>query len=643
MVLDRCSQGGAGDPFERIESVMDLLPVGIMLIAGHPVSDARVGRCNAACARMLGAAPEVGTRASDVPYAYFRKDRSESLPYAEWPSSQAIARGEPVHEEALQLRLPDGAWRVLSASAAPLRRDGRVQGAVVVYQDVTAQHDLESAARQSGERFQRLVASVPGVLYEFARHPDGTGLFSYLSPRCSEIFEIDVQTTMLEDMEIYRRMFDPEDFRAFDQASLAASRSGRPFCAELRLTTPSGRRKWLQFTSLPCPSAPGEPTMRSGFIVDVTERKLSEEALREADRRKSQFLAVLSHELRNPLAPIRNSLFLLGRAAPGSDEAERARQVIDRQTQHLTRLVDDLLDMTRISHGKIELHRKPLDLGEVVRRTCDDHRSLLEQRGVGLVLEELGPVWVDADETRIAQVIGNLLQNALKFTPRGGTTAVTVGIDRGEATVRVRDSGTGIEPGQVHRMFEPFAQADSSLAHPHGGLGLGLALAKGLMELHGGSVVGRSEGLGRGSEFTIRLPQGAPRAAATAARRPAPAPAGQLVLLIEDNADAAQTLAEVLDVSGYRVHVALDGRTGIACARKLVPDVVLCDIGLPDLDGYEVARTLRSDASLRSARLIALTGYAQPEDCARAMEAGFDAHLAKPASIDELQDLIAGR
>jgi PAS domain S-box-containing protein len=1036
-MVDERSEGGARDPFEQIEAVMDLLPVGIMLVLGGQASEARVGRYNAACTRLLGTAPAMGARPGELPYAYYRRDRSEPLSPDEWPSIRAIATGEAVHEQALHLRRPDGAWRVLSASAAPLRRDGSVRGAVVVYQDVTAQHALERALRYSEERFHRLLATVPGVLYEyevspagggrftylssrcsdifeveapaivadvgvlrsmvspgdlraiqeasrtagltglphssevrivtpsgrekwvqflslpcppqpganparngfildvterkraekalreaehwlnltiqttgagtlytvpygpatisprfmemfgirdptaikdfdsflrmlhpddrdpvridveraldptgsgsweneyrclcpdgrvrwiasrgrvqfseaegarraakivvvtlditdrkreeealrasearyarlaatvpgvlyeFARYPDGTGRFTYLSPRCTEIFEVDAKA-MLEDLEFHRRMFRPEDYSAFEEAALAATRAGKPFDGEILLTTPSGKQKWIQFTSLPCPSGPGEPIMRSGFIVDVTERKLTqealreskdwldliveasgagtfhavpwgppvtsarycemlgvpeatavagfeeflslvhpddrdavvkghelvlscegsvddtqfrcvhpdgsvrwiasrvkarfaevggarrpvrvagalldvterkreEEALREADRRKSQFLAVLSHELRNPLAPIRNSLFLLKRAAPGSEQAEWAMQVIERQTQHLTRLVDDLLDTTRISHGKIELHRKALDLRKVVRQTCADHRSLFEQRGVGLLLEELGPVWVHADETRIAQVIGNLLQNALKFTPRGGKALVAVGTDRGDAMVRVRDSGVGMEPAQVHTMFQPFAQADSSLAHPHGGLGLGLALAKGLMELHGGSITGRSEGLGRGCEFTIRLPVGEPRSAGTAGRTPAQAARrGGLVLLIEDNPDAAQTLAEVLEVSGYEVQVVLDGRAGIASARAHAPDVVLCDIGLPDVDGYEVARTLRADDALRSIRLIALTGYAQPEDCARAMEAGFDAHLAKPASIDELLALVGG-
>jgi PAS domain S-box-containing protein len=375
---------------------------------------------------------------------------------------------------------------------------------------------------------------------------------------------------------------------------------------------------------------------------DITERKRAQEALRESDRRKSEFLAVLSHELRNPLAPIRNSVYLLERAAPGSEQATRAREVIARQTQHLTRLVDDLLDVTRISRGKIELHRGCVDLRDVVRRTCDDHRSMFEGRGVQLsVLLPPQPIWADVDATRISQVLSNLLQNAAKFTQAQGSVLVAAEVDDGRANIRVRDSGVGMEPHLVERLFEPFVQAERGLARTQGGLGLGLALVKGLTELHGGTVSARSEGLGHGSDFVVELPLAAPPQAESPKARGAQATARQLILIIEDNLDAAQTLAAAMELEGHHVHLAADGTTGIRMACELRPDVVLCNVGLPDVSGYDVARTLRADESLRATRLIAVTGYAQPEDRKRAAEAGFDAQVGKPAPVEELTALLS--
>jgi two-component system CheB/CheR fusion protein len=369
------------------------------------------------------------------------------------------------------------------------------------------------------------------------------------------------------------------------------------------------------------------------------ERRRADEALRESDRRKSEFLAVLSHELRNPLAPIRNGLVLLARAPPGSESAERARAVIARQTEHLVRLVDDLLDMTRISRGRIELQRRRLDALELARRTCDDHRAAFERKGVALRLEGDAPAWVDADPTRLAQILGNLLQNAVKFTPAGGTTTVEVRAAEGRAELRVRDTGEGVADPQL--LFEPFSQAAQGLARSQGGLGLGLAIVKGLVELHGGTVDARSEGAGRGAEFVVRLPLAAPPAAGAAAGA-APRCAPRSVLLVEDNADAARSLADLLALDGHRVEVAHDGRTGIARARELRPDAVVCDLGLPDVSGFDVARALRADAALAGTCLVALSGYAQPEDRARALEAGFTAHLAKPPSLEALSAILAG-
>ena len=376
------------------------------------------------------------------------------------------------------------------------------------------------------------------------------------------------------------------------------------------------------------------------------ERRLREAnaELLEADRRKTQFLGVLSHELRNPLAPIKSGLHVLDHAAPGGDQARRAQAVITRQVDQLTRLVDDLLDVTRITRDKVQLQRQRLELNDVARRTIEDHRGLFEKAAISIELEPASaPVLVDADWNRLAQVIGNLLQNAAKFTPPGGRVTVALSNDEqaGRAILRVSDTGVGMSGEMLERAFQPFVQADATLDRSKGGLGLGLALVKGLVELHGGGVAARSAGPGLGSEFVIWLPlDTAERVRVTEA--PAIAmDSGRRILVIEDNVDAADMLREVLELDHHDVAVAYDGPAGLRLARQFRPDVVLCDIGLPGMSGYDVARLLRAEPLLSGAYLVALSGYASPEDLRRAADAGFERHLAKPATVEKIEDLLA--
>jgi len=372
-------------------------------------------------------------------------------------------------------------------------------------------------------------------------------------------------------------------------------------------------------------------------VEDETVRRQAEEALREEGRRKDEFLGALSHELRNPLSPLRNAVYLLEHAAPGGDVAHNALRIMDRQLGHLTAIIEDLLDVTRIARGKLRLSCEALDLVELVRRTMDDHRAIFQARGIALEGDlPAEPCCVSGDATRLVQILGNLLGNAQKFTPTGGRVKVAVRSEGPVVVLSVRDSGVGVAPEIRARIFEPFTQAPQSLARAPGGLGLGLATVKGLVELHGGTVSLASEGQGRGSEFTIRLPRVSEPSRAVAPVLPS-APGRRRILLIEDNEDGCSTLKELLELSGHEVHTAPDGPTGLAAAREHRPEIVICDIGLPGMDGYQVARALRADAATHGAFLVALTGYARPDDARRAAEAGFDRHMGKPPSAEKLE------
>jgi len=514
--------------------------------------------------------------------------------------------------------------------------------------DITQRREAEEALRRSEESFSTFFdTSAVGTAEinmrgRFIRVNDhlcqltGYSREELLQMRASDLSPLDQRA----QEEQWLRDYLGGDDAGFEREKIYVRKDGRPI--------------WVQVTAAILRDAAGQPLRSARIIQDVTDRRRAEEALREsneklreADRRKTEFLGVLSHELRNPLAPIRNSIYLLDRAAPGSTQATRAKEVLRRQTEHLTRLVDDLLDVTRISHGKMTLQRSLVDLREIVRKTADDQRSLFQRRGVELRVEqEAAPVWVEADAARVTQILSNLLQNAVKFTLQGGTVVIGTVTRDGGAVTRVRDTGIGIEREQMERMFEPFAQADQSLARTRGGLGLGLAVARGLVELHGGTILALSEGLGLGAELIVTLPL----AAATGVETEAPAPpsgmmppSGLVILVIEDNVDAGQSLADVLSLQGHRVHVALDGHSGLKLAHEIRPGVVICDIGLPDLSGHDVARALRQDESLRHARLIALSGYAQPEDVRSARAAGFDTHVAKPATLDALARALGKR
>jgi CheY-like chemotaxis protein/nitrogen-specific signal transduction histidine kinase len=376
----------------------------------------------------------------------------------------------------------------------------------------------------------------------------------------------------------------------------------------------------------------------------------AEAALQDADRRKNAFLATMSHELRNPLAAIANAARLLELAGRGEPRLDAARDVLGRQIAHLVRLVDDLLDVSRIATGKISLRREPVDLAGVVARAVETALPQVTERRQRLTVSvPPEPLWVDGDPVRLAQVVANLLANAVKYTGEEGRIELGLGriaeaMPTAAAVLRVKDTGIGIAPEVLPRIFDLFSQGEPDLARPEGGLGVGLALVRELVALHGGSVRVASAGPGEGTEFEVRIPMiAAPaRAPAAPAERPArPGTGARRVLVVDDNQDSAESLAALLEVLGHEVHAAHDGRQALELAGRLAPDLVLLDIGMPEMSGHEVARRLRADTGLRNTVLIALTGYGTDEDRRASREAGFDGHLVKPIDFDALERILA--
>jgi signal transduction histidine kinase/CheY-like chemotaxis protein len=379
------------------------------------------------------------------------------------------------------------------------------------------------------------------------------------------------------------------------------------------------------------------------FIGELAERALvhakDKEALREADRRRSEFIAMLSHELRNPLAPIRNALYMLERAGMVSEQASRALTIANRQLRHLSRMVDDLMDVTRLARGEYHLDRHQVDLAQVVRATVEDHRSVLTDHEVDAEVKAPSvPVVIEGDAARLSQVVGNLLFNAAKFTDPGGKVVVSLEVAGRDVVLRVQDNGIGIPEALLGKLFEPFVQADTTLARTRGGLGLGLTVVKKLVELHNGTVCAQSAGVGKGSEFIVTVPLAGQ--ASPLQLRQVRQGDGRRVLIIEDSDDTAATLKELLELEGHEVRVEADGLRGVEAALQFHPEVILCDIGLPGIDGYEVARRLRSAGAIR-VLLVAVTGYSAPDDVRRAQAAGFQQHIAKPADLDHIARVVA--
>ena len=558
-----------------------------------------------------------------------------------------------------------GRERRLDVTVTPCHEDDAgCTGAVLVAHDITsAEQGAEQALRDSEERYRVFVEQSSEGIWRFEmEEPTPIDL-----PEDEQVDRFYRYAVLAECNVVLAQMYGMRDEReivgnrlgqflpATDPHNLKYLRnfvqSGyRLTGAESHEVDAEGRPK-VFLNNLVGVVEDGKLVRAWGTQLDITEQKRLEEELRRraeeligADRRKDQFLAMLAHELRNPLAPIRNAVELMRQVETLDPSFQPSREMVERQVKHLARLVDDLLDVSRITQGSIRLRKEVLDLGTIVQRAVEGTRPIIEGRAHTLSVQlPTEPVRLEADPTRLEQVISNLLNNAAKYTMPGGHVWVTASREGEEAVVRVRDSGIGVPPDVLERVFEPFVQSDGSLARTDGGLGVGLTLVRSLVEMHGGRVEATSPGLGQGSEFVLRLPAPLSSEAALPAE-PAPAVSnrGLRVLVVEDNIDAAESLATLLRLWNHDVNVVHDGCKALEAAREQQPEVVLLDIGLPGLDGYQVARRLRDEIGLDHALLVAMTGYGQPEDRRRSQEAGIQYHFVKPVEPLVLRNLLAG-
>lgn len=536
------------------------------------------------------------------------------------------------------LRSRDGTLRPIDDSGAPIRgEDGTIAGVVLVFRDVTERRQAEDLLRASEENFRTLADNIPQLAW--MTRPDGH-IFWY-NRRWYEY-----TGTRFEQMEGWgwQSVHDPADLPRVLEKFRAHLASGEPWEDTFALRRRDGQMRWHLSRAHPVRDGDGRIVRWFGTNTDITDRLEIEEALREADRRKDDFLAVLAHELRNPLAPLSNGLAVMRHAAGDSQAVEQARGMMERQLGHMVHLVDDLLEVNRITRGLVELRRQRVDLGAVVRSAVETSRPAVDasRHTLDVALPEL-PVYVDADPTRLAQAFANLLHNSAKYTPPGGRIAITARGAGVTAELSVRDTGIGIAADTLPRVFDMFTQADRSLEKTQGGLGIGLTIAKRLVELHGGTITAASEGLGRGSEFTVRLPAAAaPAASSPGPHAEAPRPVvRRKVLIADDNHDAAASLAMLLRTMGHETRTAADGEAAAAAAEAFRPDVILMDIGMPRLNGYDACRRIRATDWGRDVTIVALTGWGQADDRRRSEEAGFDRHVVKPVEPGVLEGLLA--
>lgn len=522
--------------------------------------------------------------------------------------------------------------------AAPIEADELIANVNALVRMRQTQVEL----RDSEERFRQITDNIDDVFWMFSV-PDGQ--LVYVSPAYTDVWGGNADA-LRERPDVWLDAVHLDDRERIAQHWRQLQQTPH-YDDEFRILGPGGRTHWVRDRLFAVRNARGEVYRVARVTSDITARKEMEALLRAADRNKNQFLATLAHELRNPLSPIRNAAALLSTSEGGSERQARAREVITRQVDHLAHLVDDLLDVARISEGKIVLRTEEVDLGAVIGQAIETAGPLITARGHHLDVElPEQQVWVQGDPVRLAQSVGNLLHNAAKFTPKGGEIGVAVClVDEQRVQISVRDNGIGIAEDNLPRIFGMFAQVDVPPDRAPEGLGIGLSLVSHLLELHGGRLSAQSPGIGLGSTFTVELPLLRVSAPTVSPDHCEPAEAGgsgMRVLLVDDNVDAMEMMGFLLAEMGYETCTTSDAAQIERLALQHKPQVIVLDIGLPGIDGYEVARRIKKNPALAHIRLVAHTGYGSPEDRKRAMDAGFDAHLVKPAELPDLERALQG-
>jgi signal transduction histidine kinase/CheY-like chemotaxis protein len=564
------------------------------------------------------------------------------------PLAERALRGEATYRDDLLLRMrrhgyDEDTWFTFSYS--PVRDErGTIHGVYCACVETTTQVLAEAYRREENKRLTDLFEQAPGII-AVLRGPEH--VFELTNKSYRQL----MGGRRLIGLPVRQALPEVEG-QGFFELIDKVFQSGEPFvgrASPLRIQVEPGgplEERYIDFVYQPIRNAAG---VVEGIFVegsDVTSRKLIEDELRAANRQKDQFLAMLAHELRNPLAPITSAAQLLRMGKLDAKASRQASEIIARQAEHMTELVNDLLDVSRVTRGLVTLEKTELDVNAVVASAVEQVRPLIESKRHSLTLQLSGePARVLGDRTRLVQVVSNMLNNAAKYTPAGGRITLDVGIKEGSVEIHVRDNGVGIEADVLPYIFDLFTQAERSPDRSQGGLGIGLALVKSLVALHGGRVEAHSDGQGKGSEFVVCLPRiAAPAAAAGTTTEPALEADAQgplRVLIVDDNVDAAAMLGTLLELDGHAVSVENDGRSALQRARIERPQVLLLDIGLPDMDGYQLAREIRALPELAGAVLVALTGYGQGRDRREAERSGFDYHLVKPAPMDKIAEILA--
>jgi PAS domain S-box-containing protein len=638
----------ADDSRRRLDALLEAAPVGI----AYADTSGRFLVTNAANRAIWGDyLPQDGVAG----YGGWRGWRHEDdnapgveLAPHDWPTARVLASGES-HEAVLEIE-PAGApgvRKTVMVRARPMVDAARTLiGSVAATMDITQQVQAERALKESEQKFRSIANVIPQMVW--SSNVEGTEY--YVNERWHEytgIGEIDLA------FDGWRGVVHPDDLGALLARWKISFAANTPFEAEHRLAHHDGGYRWVLNRALPTFDEGGHATHWVGTLTDVHDQKTGTEELRAAARRKDEFLAMLAHELRNPLAPISNAAQLLTMASangshpPNAQRIRQSSEVIVRQVRHMTALVDDLLDVSRVTRGLVTLERELVSIDAVVAGAVEQARPLIESRGHRLEIEQHEPgLRIVGDRTRLVQVLANLLNNAAKYTPQGGHIALSVAAGDASVTLTVRDDGIGIGPEMLPHVFDLFSQAERTPDRSQGGLGLGLALVKSLVQLHGGRVEAHSEGPGRGSSFSLVFDLASETAAPALGAQGMPAaggPAGaaqRRVLVVDDNVDAAQSLSEVLGALGHAVSATSTPGAALAVAAADWPEVFILDIGLPDIDGYELARRLRTLGGGLPARYIALTGYGQAHDKVLARSAGFDHHFVKPVDLEALRAVL---